>query len=84
MKPLEQLLTAALQWALDSELEPKWLNTLLTTLPKPGKSTGLAKYLRPILVVGTWYSLIMWMFVTCLKVGLHDVLPSEQHAYCPG
>ena len=84
MEPLAQLLTAALQRALDSGLEPEWLSTLLTTLPKPGKSTALGKNLRPISVVSTWYRLIMWVFVACLRVGLHDVLSPEQHGFCPG
>ena len=77
MEPLAQLLTAALQRALDSGLEPEWLSTLLTALPKPGKSTALAKNLRPISVVSTWYQLIMRVFVAHLRVGLHDVLSPE-------
>ena len=77
MEPVAQLLTAALQWALDSGLESEWLSTLLTALPKPGKSTTLAKNLRPISVVRTWYRLIMRVFVACLRVGLYGVLSPE-------
>ena len=79
-----QLLSAALQQAWDSGLEPEWLSTLLTTLPKPGKSTVFTKNLRPISVVSTWYRLIMWVFVARLRVGLYNVLSPEQHGFCPG
>ena len=79
-----QLLTTALQRSLDSGLQPEWLSTLFTALPKPGKSTALAKNLRPISVVSTWYRLIMRVFVACLRVGLHDVLSPEKHGFCPG
>ena len=77
MEPLAQLPTAALQWALDSGLEPEWLSTLLTALPKPGKSSVFAKNFRPISVISTWYRLIMRVFVSRLRVGLHDVLSPE-------
>ena len=26
----------------------------------------------------------MRVFVACLRIGLHDVLSSEQHGFCPG
>ena len=77
MEPLAHLLTAALQQVLDSGLEPEWLSTLLTALPKPGKSTTLVKNLRPISVISAQYRLIMLVFVAHLRVGLHDVLSPE-------
>ena len=83
MDPTARLLTAALQRALDTGLEPKLLSTLLTALPKSGRSTVAAHNLCPILVVNTWYRLIMRVFVARLRVGIKNVLSPEQHGFCP-
>lgn len=73
-----------LQNVLTSGCESPLLLSLLTCIPKPGRSTNDAANLRPISVSSVWYRVLMKIFVMRLTPLLPHILSADQHGFCPG